>query len=59
MEIAEKHLKVLKASKAIAEGEPQIINKGDAEECVDLGLVEPMTGYPLTERGRAALKGQG
>lgn len=52
----ENHLKVLKASDEIARGKTAVINRGDAEECVDLDLVEPTPGYPLTEKGKKALK---
>lgn len=53
MQITKKHIDVLKASRAVANGaDNQVINKGDAEECVELGLVEPMTGYPLTKQGK-------
>ena len=50
------HLKVLQASDEIAHGKSTVINRGDAEECVDLDLVEPAPGYPLTEKGKKALK---
>lgn len=52
----EKHLSVLKASEELSKGGTAIINRGDAEECVDLGLVEPQNGYPLTDKGKQALK---
>jgi hypothetical protein len=59
MQITKKHIDVLKASQALADGAGnQVINKGDAEECVELGLVEPMAGYPLTEQGKAILDNQ-
>ena len=58
MEITDKHIDVLKASQALACGENQVINTGDAEECVDLNLVEPMTGYPLTAKGKVILETQ-
>lgn len=56
MNITEKHIKALKDSLAISEGRGNIINRPDAEECVDMGLLGPTRGYPLTERGREILK---
>ncbi len=54
MEINEKHIKVLKSIKAIKEGHDQVINPADAEECVELGLIEP--GYKFTSHGLDVLK---
>lgn len=52
----ERHLNVLKASEELSKGGTAIVNRADAEECVDMGLVEPMAGYPLTDKGKLTLK---
>ena len=56
MDITDKHNAVLRAAEKLSNGETAVINRGDAEECIDMELVEPFTGYPLTQKGKALLK---
>lgn len=56
MQITDRHIALLRASHSLANGGPDTAqNPQDAEECIDLGLVEPGPGYPLTDKGRAVL----
>lgn len=56
MIITEKHLKVLRSSYDRSKGKTVVFNRGDAEECVEMGLVEPEMGWPLTKQGKNVLQ---
>lgn len=58
-QLTPEYRKVLMAVAALEAGRSVSINRGDAEECEDLGLLEVTgrgQGYVLTDRGRRALK---
>lgn len=59
MQITDSHKNVLRAIHDAQKTGQSIFNRADAEECVELGLLEPNPGqgrgYTLTEKGRAQL----
>ena len=55
MNLTGNQLAVLLASQSLEDGADAVINLGDAELCIDAGLIEPGHGYKLTAKGRSFL----